>query len=144
MKLSAFKKYTTLSENLVFELWNGERVPAHYHLTEIGLVEKNYIDCGGKIRQEKKISLQLRTADDTDHRLTWEKTRMIIDLFEEKISSVDAEIEIEYQWTTIGKYSLEFENNKFILIPTRTDCLAKDTCGIPEKTPESCCGGGCC
>ena len=57
MKLSAFKKYTTLSENLVFELWNGERVPAHYHLTEIGLVEKNYIDCGGKIRQEKKISL---------------------------------------------------------------------------------------
>jgi hypothetical protein len=70
MKLSAFKKYTTLSENLIFELWNGERVPAHYHLTEIGLVEKKYIDCGGKIRQEKKISLQLRTADDTDHRLT--------------------------------------------------------------------------
>lgn len=141
MKLSEFKRYLSTSDTIVFELWNGEQVPSHYHITEIGAVSKKFIDCGGEIRHEESISFQLRTADDTDHRLEADTMIAIIQLFENNISSHDAQIQIEYQWKTIGKYGLERIDEKFILMPTMTDCLAKDTCWVSEK---SCFGGGCC
>ncbi len=146
MKLSAFKKYVTILEHVTFKLWNGEKVPAHYHITEIWLISKKFIDCGGEIRDEEKVSFQLRTADDTDHRLVWDRILSIIMLFEEKITSknADADIEIEYQWNTIWKYWLERVDNTFVLTPTMTDCLAKDACGISPKQENSCCGGGGC
>ena len=43
----------------------------------------------------------------------------------------DLEIEIEYQMDTVGKFGLEFNNDEFVLTNTKTDCLAKDNCGIP-------------
>lgn len=144
MKLSTFKKHVSTIDHAIFELSNGEKVPSHYHITEIWVVLKKFIDCGGQIRYEEKISFQLRTADDTDHRLEANKILAIIALFEKNITSTDGDIEIEYQWQTIWKYWVEWIDNKFILIPTKTDCLAKDACGIPEKQQNSCCGGGCC
>ena len=30
-----------------FILPDGDQVPAHFHLTEVGHVAKNFIDCGG-------------------------------------------------------------------------------------------------
>jgi len=62
---------------------------------------------------------------------------------------------VEYQADTIGKYGLDFDGNHFLLTTKQTDCLAKDTCGIPvEKTKvalaglidEPCCSpdGNCC
>jgi len=140
MKLSEFKNHIKNSDQVTFELWNWESVPSHYHFTEIGIVLKKFIDCGGQVRYEEKISLQLRTADDTNHRLQWEKILSIIEAFEKNISSKDADVEVEYQWVTIWKYWLEVRDNKFILIPTMTDCLAKDACGIPQQKEESCCG----
>ena len=43
----------------------------------------------------------------------------------------DLEIEIEYQQETIGKFGLEFTNNKLQMTNKQTDCLAKDSCGFP-------------
>ena len=97
MKLSAFKEYLQEIKNPLFVLESGEEVPAHYHLTEIGLIHKKFIDCGGLVREEDIISFQLWYAHDIDHCLTAEKTLKIIQVFEEKISSLDAEIEVEYQ-----------------------------------------------
>lgn len=97
MKLSEFKKYLSIPHSIVFELWNGEKVPSHYHITEIGAVSKKFIDCGGEIRHEESISFQLRTADDTDHRLEANTITAVIQLFEKSISSQDAQIQIEYQ-----------------------------------------------
>lgn len=46
MKLSVFKEYLQEIKNPVFVLKDGEQIPAHYHLTEIGMVHKKFIDCG--------------------------------------------------------------------------------------------------
>jgi hypothetical protein len=142
---------------LAFQLPNGEFVPTHFHITEVGLVTKNFIDCGGSLREDKKICLQLWTAEDTDHRLTVGKTLQIIAMSEKIIELDDLEIEVEFQQQTIAKFGVEFSNSTFQLIPTQTACLAEESCGIPaQKTKQSLSeltkneqttctpGGGCC
>ncbi len=149
MKLSEIKNILPNLENVAFQLDNGNFVPEHFHVTEVGMITKNFIDCGGTIRNEKVANFQLWNANDFEHRLKPTKLLNIIKLSEEILGIEDLEIEVEYQSETIGKYSLDFQNNTFILISKQTDCLAKDNCGIPEEKLQvqtSCCspGGGCC
>ena len=156
MKLSEIKSALSKVNEVTFTLPNGEQVPAQFHVTEVGNIQKHFIDCGGTIRKESVINFQLFTATDYDHRLSVQKLRSIIQLSEEKLGLENHEIEVEYQGDTIGKYGLEFKNGVFILISTQTDCLAKDKCGIPQEKPrlrlstlqaqESSCapGSGCC
>ncbi len=148
MNLSAIKQILPTLENVLFELENGNKVPEHFHVTEVGMVTKNFIDCGGVIRSEKVVNFQLWNANDYDHRLKPTKLLNIIRLSEQKLGIEDLEIEVEYQAETIGKYGLKFKNNTFILTNKQTDCLAKDNCGNPEEklvaTQNTCTpGDGC-
>jgi hypothetical protein len=136
MKLSEIKKYLKNLSVIGFQLPNGDLVPNHFHVTEVGKVTKNFIDCGGTVRNEEVVNFQLWEANDYDHRLHPEKLVHIIELSEEKLQIPDLEIEVEYQMKdTIGKFDLDFDGTNFLLISKLTDCLAKDNCGIPpEKT----------
>lgn len=133
MKLSQVKALLPTLENVAFKLENGAFVPEHFHVTEIGMVTKNFIDCGGKIRNEKSINFQLWNADDYEHRLKPTKLLNIIELSEKQLGIEDAEIEVEYQSDTIGKYALDFDGTNFILQSKTTNCLAQDKCGIPQE-----------
>lgn len=155
MKLSTFKEILKTKIAIGFELPNGELVPGHFHVTEVGQIEKRFIDCGGVIRNEKVVNFQLWEASDYDHRLHPEKLIKIIELSEEKLGIEDLEIEVEYQGTTIGKYGLDYKEDNFLLTTKMTDCLAKDKCGIPADkikvslgsltNADSCKpGSGCC
>ena len=157
MKLSEIKKHLALVETVNFKLPSGENVPEHFHVTEVGLVTKHFIDCGGVERIEKVVNFQLWDANDYEHRLKPQKLNNIIALSEKRIGIGDLEIEVEYQSDTIGKYGLEFNGKDFQLIPKTTACLAQDACGIPapqlkvqadevKSAEQSCCtpGGGCC
>jgi hypothetical protein len=151
MTLSEIKQVLNQSEQIQFLLPNGEKVPAHFHVTEVGRIEKHFIDCGGTERKESVINFQLWNANDYDHRLHPEKLINIIKLSEKVLKLEDWEIEVEYQAETIGKYGLDFDGNSFLLTTKQTDCLAKDSCGIPQeklKVPQaaSCCApnSGCC
>ena len=156
MKLSAIKQILTNLENVEFQLENGTPVPEHFHVTEVGMITKKFIDCGGVIRDEKTVNFQLWNADDFNHRLKPSKLLSIIKLSEDKLGIEDQEIEVEYQSDTIGKYDLDFDGKIFILKNKTTACLAEDACGIPSIKPKinlaemkanplSCTpGGGCC
>ena len=157
MKLVELKKILTEIDQVTFELPNGDKVPSHFHVTEVGKIDKNFIDCGGTVRKETVVNFQLGTSKDYDHRLTADQLKKIIALSEKVIGIGNEEIEVEYQSDTIGKYDLTFNGWNFVLQSKQTDCLAKDNCGIPvEKKKksladlgekeESCCapGGGCC
>jgi hypothetical protein len=133
MKLSQVKALLPTLENVAFKLENGTFVPEHFHVTEVGMVTKNFIDCGGKIRNEKSINFQLWNADDYEHRLKPTKLLNIIELSEKQLGIEDAEIEVEYQSDTIGKYALAFDGTNFILQSKTTNCLAQDKCGIPQE-----------
>jgi hypothetical protein len=153
MKLSEFKKALN-NTPLQFTLEDGNMIPAHFHITEIGAISKKFIDCGGTLRNEEKISFQLWYSEDVDHRLTTEKLLKIIEIGEKQIGLTDDYIEVEYQNSTIGKFNLEKSDFGFILTNKQTACLAMDQCGIPvEKvkkslsslTENTCTpGGGCC
>ena len=103
MKLSEIKNILPTLENVEFILENGTKVPAHFHVTEVGMVNKHFIDCGGSIRTEQKVNFQLWNANDLNHRLKPTKLLDIIRLSEEKLGMIDGEIEVEYQGETIGK-----------------------------------------
>jgi hypothetical protein len=133
MKLSQVKLLLPSMDVLQFKLENGTMVPAHFHITEVGMVSKHYIDCGGTIRKEKMVNFQLWYANDITHQLKPEKLLEIIELSENKLGVEDQEIEVEYQAETIGKYGLAFDGTNFILLNKKTACLAEDQCGIPAK-----------
>ncbi len=157
MKLSEIKKHLSSAETVNFKLPTGAYVPEHFHVTEVGLVTKHFIDCGGVERLEKVVNFQLWDANDVEHRLKPQKLSNIIALSETKLGIGDLEIEVEYQSDTIGKYGLHFNGKDFVLVPKHTACLASDVCGIPpakqkvqmqnlQTADERCCtpGGSCC
>lgn len=133
MKLSEFKNVLAEQAQIAFELPNGTLVPSHFHVTEVGQIDKKFIDCGGTVRNEQVVNFQLWEANDYDHRLHPEKLVQIIELSEKILNIGDHEIEVEYQGETIGKYHLEFAGGNFLLRSTLTDCLAKDKCGVPQE-----------
>jgi hypothetical protein len=130
MKLSTFRKHLEGFEKIGFQLEDGSVVPSHFHVTEVGKVHRHFIDCGGVERQETVVNFQLWNADDYDHRLHPEKLAKIIDLSIDKLNLPDAEIEVEYQTTTIGKYGIDLSDGVFVLTNKQTACLAQDACGI--------------
>ena len=157
MKLSEIKKHLITAEAVNFMLPSGVFVPEHFHVTEIGLVTRHFIDCGGVVRYEKVANFQLWDANDYEHRLKPQKLLFIIGLSEKVLGIDDLEIEVEYQSETIGKYGLEYDGNNFLLVAKHTACLAQDNCGIPQPNEklqleevaaekQTCCspGSGCC
>lgn len=155
MKLSEVKNILQAADTVGFELGNGVKVPEHFHVTEVGVITKNFIDCGGTVRTEKVANFQLWEANDFDHRLKPQKLLDIIALSEKALGMEDLDVEVEYQGETIGKYDLHFNGENFVLLSKTTSCLAPDKCGIPKEkkrislielqTGNACTpGGGCC
>ncbi len=156
MTLEEIKSLLKDSKTIGFQLPDGSLVPAHFHVTEVGKIRKDFIDCGGTIRHEEVANFQLWEADDYDHRLHPEKLVDIIQLSQDKLGIGDLDIEVEYQGATIGKYGLDYNGKHFMLTTKQTDCLARDKCGVPDDKMKidlsmmaadagSCTpGGGCC
>ncbi len=155
MKLSEIKSHLKGLDKIIFQLPNGELVPNHFHVTEVGKITKDFIDCGGKVRSEVVINFQLWEENDYDHRLHPEKLMQIIELSEKRFNFDDLEIEVEYQGKeTIGKYNLDFDGANFLLTSKITACLALDACGVSQEKQKvkisevqsSCCdpSSGCC
>ncbi|MFN7100763.1 MAG: DUF6428 family protein [Flavobacterium sp.] len=154
MKLSEIKAELQKLDQVTFVLPHGSYVPEHFHVTEVGLLVRRFVDCGGKLREEKIINFQLWDANDYDHRLKPAKLLNIISISEKMLEMDDYEVEVEYQSSTIGRYDIGFNGSDFLLLNKQTACLAEDQCGIPAPkqklslntlTNNSCTpGGGCC
>ena len=164
MKLSELKNQLEGLSAINFQLPSGEFLPSHFHVTEVGLVSKHFIDCGGTERQERVANFQLWEAGDYDHRLAPQKFLHILSLSQKILGTDDLNVEVEYQQGTpghgtVGKFGLDFDGENFLLTTKQTACLASDSCGIPSASKpkislavlgsanaESCCapGGGCC
>ena len=137
MKINDVKEKLKKLKSVKFILPDGNAIPKHFHVTEVGIITKNFIDCGGTIREDKIANFQLWTADDFDHRLAPKKLLDIIELSEKTLKLDNLEIEVEYQSDTIGKFGLDFNGTSFLLTNKHTDCLDKDKCGIDEPILES-------
>lgn len=153
MKISETKEALSRLTAVGFRLPNGTPLPAHFHVTEVGLVSKHFIDCGGVERREIVANFQLWEAGDYDHRLVLQKFLHVLSLSEKLLGCADLDIEGEYQKATIGKFGLVFDGTDFRLTAKHTACLAQSACGIPADQPFALPqlqmagytpGGGCC
>ncbi|MGC4032206.1 MAG: DUF6428 family protein [Tepidisphaeraceae bacterium] len=148
VKVSTLRKL--LSANpaapLHVRLPNGDTVPPHYHVTEVGRVRKEFIDCGGTVRSTERCVLQLWVADDTDHRLDAAKLARIIDLAAPILGDSDLPVEVEYDLGVITQLPVrrvEATPTGLVVHLTgkQTACLAPDLC-CPPATPDA--TAGCC
>jgi len=136
--------------NVTILLPDGGRIPAHYHITEVGHVVKRFIDCGGTVRASESCVLQtfLGSAKDDGHRLTAGKLAHILDLARPILASAELPVEVEYEEDVISQFPLadvEVADGSLVLSLAlkHTDCLAKDRCGIGREADAGD-SGGCC
>jgi hypothetical protein len=157
MKLSELKSILTTHLTLFprFVLPDGDQVPAYYHLTEVGHVSKDFIDCGGTMRTTETCSLQLWSNDsDADHRLDAGKFVKILKLGDRVLPNRDLDVEVEYDEYAISQfpitsYEATGEHIDFTLATKHTDCLAKEKCGVGDDscgcaTEERAADSACC
>jgi hypothetical protein len=135
---------------LTIQLPDGSTVPAHFHITEVGLVRKDFIDCGGTTRSWARCVLQVWVAGDVDHRVSAGKLAHIIGLARPRIvgdDAADLEVEVEYDVGVITQFPLVSVEPRAGAVILRlggkhTACLAPDRCGDP--TSPSTGASGCC
>lgn len=131
--------------SLTFMLPSGEKMPDHFHVTEVGRVEKDFIDCGGTRRQETSCLLQTWTSHDVEHRLQAGKLAKILKLAAPILGSEDLPVQVEYGPEVAAQYYLSQVEVSLLglrlwLVAKQTDCLAKDQCGVGEGQSSGCCG----
>jgi len=149
MTLSEFHRnlVSAPDHTLRFILPDGDEIPVHAHVTEVGRIDKKFIDCGGTVRSSSVCSLQAWVAEnDEAHRLAPGKLARVLDLAEPILAGDDLEVEIEYEDCSISQYrviSCEMEAGTltFQLGSKHTDCLAKELCGAPQTGAAK---SGCC
>lgn len=134
---------TTLDDNpesgIQMLLPTGEVLPAHFHITEVGYVTKDFIDCGGTRRTNSSCALQTLVAHDVDHRLKAGKLAGILELSRKVIADESVPVELEYDTGTVSTYALKevsvSRDKKFVVVALEgkhTACLAPDKCGLEE------------
>ena len=122
------------SAALYIMLPNGEFVPDNFHITEIGRVHKQFIDCGGTQRESLSCVLQVWVANDTDHRLSSTKLSQIMNVAASLVDD-DMAIVVEYGSETVANYPLgdvEVTPKGLLLVlgAKPTACLAPEKCGV--------------
>lgn len=143
--ISALRAHPNASIHIV--LPDDDVVPPHYHVTEIGRVQKDFIDCGGTARSTTHCQLQLLVASDVDHRITAGKLAKIFDLSEPVLRGEDLPIVIEHEDCRTIAFPLESftatdEQVSIRLALPHPACLAGDACGLsPEEAGVA--GGAC-
>jgi hypothetical protein len=125
---------------------DGTPVPAHFHITEVGLVRKDFIDCGGTKRTLEHCNVQIWVADDRAHRVTAGKFAKILQIAAPILGDADPEVEVEYDLGVITQMPLDTIEATpagilLALASKHTACLAQDRCGLPDST---CSTPGCC
>ncbi len=155
MNLGQFVSLLVSAEEkpLVFQLPDGGRIAPHFHITEVGKVTKDFVDCGGVRRTAVACVLQTLVASDVDHRLTAGKLATIMKKARVLELTDALPMEVEHQGGTVGTYSISSgavvgEQVTLILASKQTACLAPDRCGLPtlpQAADSTCCGNeGCC
>lgn len=157
------------NQALCIVLPNGEAIAPHFHITEVGHVTKNFMDCGGTHRKTESCLLQTWVYSDVDHRLETSKLANILRIAGDVLPSLDLPVEIEHESGVVSQYPVTAgsSDGHTLTLTTglkHTACLAMDLCCAPAATAAAepvtsvatsdkprvkagaCCtpGGGCC
>jgi len=133
-------------------IWtDGEPIEAHFHVTEVGRVQRDFVDCGGKLRRVVTCLLQTWVGEDVGHRITARKLLKAIELAAPVLGGDDLPVELEYEACNVVQVKIaavEVAADALLIrvASKHTDCLAKDVCLPAPASASSGCkpGQGCC
>jgi len=151
MKLYELKTLLEANRDKPFMLLlpNRNTVPSSFHITEVGQVNKTFIDCGGQVRSLQTCRLQAWVGEDDEHRLNAGKLADILKLARSVVPDDDIDLEVEYEDSLISQYPVvdcTVKDNAVVLhlAARHTDCLAKELCLAPVSIGSSCCETSAC
>ncbi|TXN37328.1 hypothetical protein FVB32_03315 [Flagellimonas hymeniacidonis] len=159
--LSILKQHQ--NKSLLFEYAEGKFVGANYHITEIKNVTVDAVDCGAGTDFWKETIVQLwespKEKDKKDFMSAYKALAILNKVDGIKPMVKDAEIKFEYSNSDfhtaqlfVHDYTMDDQSLVLKLSVEKTDCKAKETCGVADSSEEvvaetsSGCapGGGCC
>lgn len=146
ISISALKSALAAAPELPLTvIWtDGEAIEPHFHVTEVGRVQKDFVDCGGTVRRLVTCLLQTWVGNDLDHRITAGKLLKAFEHAAPVLGSEDLPVELEYETCNVVQVvvaSVKQEPDRLLLQlgSKHTDCLAKELC-----IPSSSAAGRCC
>ena len=133
------------NELLLFSYQPGKWVAANYHITEVKHVKIDSVDCGIGTDAWNETIIQLWESPSEigkrDYMSTYKALAILKKVGKMKPYDLEAEVKLEYsneQFHTAQLFIDHFETVegelRFYLSVQKTDCKAKETCGIPEAT----------
>jgi len=148
------------NKSLLFEYKDGHLVGANYHITEVKNITIDAVDCGANTDFWKETIVQLwESPKEKDKReyMTAHKALSILDKVD-RMRPLEKEVEVKFEYSNYNFHTAQLfvndfviEENKLILKlgVEKTDCKAKDTCGVAVEEVEqevACCSpsAGCC
>ncbi|GGG41448.1 hypothetical protein GCM10011414_08700 [Croceivirga lutea] len=145
---------TQKNKSLLFEYTAGKFVGANYHITEIKNTTIDSVDCGGRPDDWKETVIQLWESplekDKTEYMNTFKALSILKKVDEIKPMVRDAEVKFEYSNENFHTAQLfvndySYNDNKLIinLGVEKTDCKAKELCGVPEPVEQAIESNGC-
>ncbi len=150
MTVAAFRSALAAAPDLPLTvLWpDGDPIEAHFHITEVGRVQKDFVDCGGTVRRTVSCLLQTWVGEDVDHRITAGKLLGAFDFAGPVLGAEDLPVELEYEACNVVQFTVVsvvrgMDQLTVQLGSKHTDCLAKELCCPPAKGGAGV-GAGCC
>ena len=127
-----------------FVLPDGDRIPAHAHVTEVGHVVKNFIDCGGIRGKTETVLLQTHVGQDVEHRLRSDRLAKILELGKGVLPHDQLEVEVEYDCCVVAQYPiaevrLAGDHLDVVLGKRHTQCLAQERQKAAGAVVDACC-----
>jgi hypothetical protein len=148
MKLAELKSLLMEHATHLFRirLPDGGAVPLSFHVTEVGRLQKTFLDCGGTLRETTTCQLQIWVGEDYEHRLETAKIASILDKAKSILPDDTVPVEIEYEDRVISQYTIA--NHEvladavvLVLANKHTECLAPQLCGLPAPDRRPAIGG---
>ncbi|MFC4221363.1 DUF6428 family protein [Flagellimonas marina] len=164
MKTSEFLSVLKQHQNksLLFEYAPDKLVGANYHITEVKNITIDSVDCGAGTDFWKETVIQLwespKEKGKRDFMSIYKALAILNKVDRIKPMEQDAEIKFEYSnddfhtaQLFVNDYTLDNQSLTIKLSVQKTDCKAKETCGIEptvevkEEASAGCApGSGCC
>lgn len=152
--LSVLEEHT--NKSLLFEYTQGAFVGANYHITEVKNISVDSVDCGSGTDFWKETVIQLwespKEIGKRDFMTVYKALSILKKVDRMKPMDREAEVKFEYSNSSfhtaqlfVSDYALSSDQLILKLSVEKTDCKAKETCGVVEEHQADCLpGSGCC
>ena len=147
-------------KSLVFEYQPGKIVPANYHITEVKNISIESVDCGAGTDSWTETVVQLWESPSEIGKTEFMSAYKALGILNkvDRMRSMDRNAELKFEYSNEDFHTAQlfvddymWNDDKLVMTLSikKTDCKAKETCGVPaEATVEvgsSCApGSGCC